>query len=43
MATVTAAITLERLTPAGRRAAQATGVVAVAAGLFLVAQAAGPG
>jgi predicted metal-binding membrane protein len=41
MAVVAAAITLERLAPAGQRVAQAIGAVAVAAGLFLIAQAAG--
>lgn len=41
MAAVTAAITAERLAPAGERVAQAIGVVAVAAGLFLIARAAG--
>jgi predicted metal-binding membrane protein len=39
MAVVTAAITLERLAPAGERSARATGVVIVAAGLVLVARA----
>ncbi len=43
MAVVTAAITVERLAPAGEPIARATGVVAVAAGLFLIAQAAGLG
>ncbi len=43
MAAVAAAITLERLAPAGERIAQATGAVIVAAGLFLVVQAAGLG
>jgi len=41
MAVVTAAITLERIAPAGERVAQATGAVAVAAGLLLIARAAG--
>jgi predicted metal-binding membrane protein len=41
MAVVAAAITVERLAPAGERVAQAIGVVAVGAGLFLIAQAAG--
>jgi len=41
MAVVTAAITVERLAPAGERAARAIGLVVVAAGLFLIAQAAG--
>jgi predicted metal-binding membrane protein len=43
MAAVTAALTLERLAPAGRGAARAIGAVATAAGLFLIVQAAGPG
>lgn len=43
MAVVTAAITVERLAPAGERVARATGVVAAAAGLFLIARAAGLG
>jgi predicted metal-binding membrane protein len=43
MAVVTAAITVERLTPAGERVARATGAVAVGAGLLLVARAAGFG
>jgi len=41
MAAVTAAITLERLAPARWRAAQAIGVIAVAAGLLLIARAIG--
>jgi predicted metal-binding membrane protein len=41
MAVVTAAITVERLAPAGERVAQAIGVIVVGAGLFLIAQAAG--
>jgi predicted metal-binding membrane protein len=41
MAVVTAAITVERLAPAGERVARAIGVVAVGAGLFLIARAAG--
>ena len=40
MALVTAAITLERLAPAGQRVARATGTVAVAAGVILIARAA---
>jgi predicted metal-binding membrane protein/pimeloyl-ACP methyl ester carboxylesterase len=40
MAVVTAIITLERLAPAGERVARALGAVVVAAGLFLMAQAA---
>jgi len=43
MAAVTAAMTLERLAPAGERVARATGAVAVGAGLFLMARAAGLG
>jgi predicted metal-binding membrane protein len=41
MAAVAAAITLERLVPAGVRVAQGIGVVIVGAGLFLLARAAG--
>lgn len=41
MIAVTAAITLERLAPAGVRVAHATGAVAVAAGIVLIARAAG--
>jgi predicted metal-binding membrane protein len=41
MAVVTAAITLERLAPAGERVARAIGAVVVWAGLFLIARAAG--
>jgi len=41
MAAVTAAITAERLTPAGERVARAIGAVVVGAGLLLIAQAAG--
>jgi predicted metal-binding membrane protein len=41
MAVVTAAITVERLAPAGERVARAIGVVAAGAGLFLIARAAG--
>jgi len=41
MAIVTAAITIERLAPAGERAARAIGVVAVGAGLLLIARASG--
>jgi predicted metal-binding membrane protein len=40
MAVVTAAISAERLAPAGERVARATGAVAVGAGLFLIARAA---
>jgi len=43
MAVVTAAITVERLAPAGERVARAIGTVFVAAGSFLIAQAAGLG
>ena len=40
MAVVTAALTAERLAPGGERVARATGIVAVAAGLFLIVRAA---
>lgn len=43
MAVVAAAITIERLAPAGEQVARATGFIAVAAGLFLIARAAGLG
>jgi predicted metal-binding membrane protein len=43
MAVVAAAITAERLAPAGERVARATGAVAVGAGLLLIARAAGLG
>jgi predicted metal-binding membrane protein len=43
MAFVAAAITVERLAPAGERVARATGTVVVGAGLFLIARAAGLG
>jgi len=43
MAVVAAAITAERLAPAGERVARAIGVLVVAAGLFLIARAAGLG
>jgi len=43
MAVVAAAITVERLAPAGERVARATGSVAVGAGLLLIAQATGLG
>ena len=43
MAVVTAAITIERLGPAGERVAQATGAGFVGAGLVLIARAAGLG
>jgi hypothetical protein len=39
MAVVTAAITAERIAPAGARVAQSIGVVAVAGGLLLVGHA----
>ena len=39
MAVVAAAITVERLAPAGERVARATGAVVVGAGLLLIAQA----
>ena len=41
MVVVAPAITIERLAPAGEGVARATGVVAVGAGVFLIAQAAG--
>jgi predicted metal-binding membrane protein len=41
MAVVAAAITVERLAPAGERVARAVGAVIVVAGLFLIARAAG--
>ena len=43
MVVVAAAITVERLAPAGERVARATGAVVVGAGLFLIARAAGLG
>ncbi len=43
MVVVAAAITVERLAPAGERIARATGAVAVGAGLLLIARAAGLG
>jgi predicted metal-binding membrane protein len=43
MAVVTAAITTERLAPAGEWVTRAIGVVVVAAGLLLIARAAGLG
>jgi predicted metal-binding membrane protein len=42
MAAVTAAITVERLAPAGERVARAIGAVVVGAGLLLIIRAAGP-
>jgi predicted metal-binding membrane protein len=41
MAVVAAAITVERLAPAGERLARAFGAVVVAAGLLLIVRAAG--
>lgn len=41
MALVTAAITVERLAPAGERIARVIGVIVVAAGLFLIARSVG--
>jgi predicted metal-binding membrane protein len=41
MVVVMAAITVERLAPSGERAARAIGVVTIATGLFLIAQAVG--
>jgi hypothetical protein len=43
MAVVTAAITAERLAPAGVRVARAIGAVAVGGGVCLIARAAGLG
>src|SRR2546428_1647862 len=43
MAVVAAAITVERLAPAGERVARATGAVVVVAGVFLIARATGLG
>jgi len=43
MAVVAAAITVERLAPAGERVARATGAVALGAGLVLIARASGLG
>jgi predicted metal-binding membrane protein len=43
MAMVAAAITVERLAPAGERVARIIGVIVVAAGLYLMVQAAGAG
>jgi predicted metal-binding membrane protein len=43
MAVVAAAITVERLAPAGERVARATGALAIGAGLLLIARAAGLG
>jgi predicted metal-binding membrane protein len=41
MAVVGTAITVERLAPSGERVARGIGAVVVAAGLFLIARAAG--
>ena len=41
MALATAAITIERLAPAGERMARAIGAMVIGAGLFLIARAAG--
>ena len=43
MALVAAAITAERLAPAGEAVARALGAIAVGAGLFLIARAVGLG
>jgi len=43
MAVVTTAITVERLAPAGERVARAIGIIIIAAGLLLIARAAGLG
>jgi len=43
MAVMTAAITIERLAPAGERVARGIGAVAVGAGIFLIALAVGSG
>jgi len=43
MAVVAAAITVERLAPAGERVARVTGIVALGVGLFLITRAAGLG
>ena len=43
MAVVAAAITVERLAPAGERAARTTGLIASGAGLFLIVRAVGLG
>jgi predicted metal-binding membrane protein len=43
MAVMAAAVTVERLAPAGERVARAIGIVIVGAGLFLIARAAGLG
>jgi predicted metal-binding membrane protein len=43
MAVVAAAITVERVAPAGERVARVIGAIVVAAGLFLIVRAAGFG
>jgi predicted metal-binding membrane protein len=43
MAIVAAAITVERLAPAGEHVARATGAIIVVAGLLMIARAAGLG
>jgi predicted metal-binding membrane protein len=43
MTVVAAALSVERLAPAGERAARATGAIGVVAGLFPIARAAGLG
>jgi hypothetical protein len=43
MAVVAAAITLERLAPAGQRVARGVGAIAAWAGVFLILQAVVPG
>ena len=43
MAVVTAAITAERLAPAGEQVARAIGVVVIGVGFFLIARATGLG
>jgi predicted metal-binding membrane protein len=43
MAVVTAAMTVERLAPAGEQVARAIGIVGVGAGLLLIARAVGLG
>jgi hypothetical protein len=43
MAAITAAITVERLAPAGERVARATGAIVVVAGLLLIARRRRPG
>jgi predicted metal-binding membrane protein len=43
MAAITAAITAERLSPAGEQVARAIGAVVIGAGMFLIARAGGLG